>query len=132
MALFAIAAALTAAQAVVGIKAGKKARKRNRVQEQITRIQNERAKRQFLQQFRIARADVLAAGLASGAALGSSGIQGIRSSLAAQGRVTLAETNRLIGLGGESTRLTREQLRLQGVSSILGAGSSIALIQAQR
>ena len=76
---------------IFGNKARKAKKAANEAQLYMTRLKNRQAKRAFLRNFRQAQAQTLSAGIASGADITSSGIQGQMSSNISQARQALWE-----------------------------------------
>lgn len=132
MALFALAAAALGVSAALGAKADRKQRSGQRALNQGRKIQSLQERTQFIRQFRQARAQSLAGGIASGAGIESSGIQGTLQSVRAQATLGLAEQGELMRLQAFANKRFEQAGRLNSAANFVGAMGQIAGTYAAR
>lgn len=128
MALPVLAAALFAGTGIFKSQASRRKRRADRMRQEIKRIQNFQARRQFMNQFLTAQGNTLAAGAVSGAGLGSSGVQGQLASQGTQARVGMRETDRMDELDTGANRADVKASRLSSYGSLLGTAGNIAMM----
>jgi hypothetical protein len=104
---------------VLKLSAGKKRRKAARARRTIAKIQNFQAKRKFINDFITAQGTALAEGAASGADLGSSGVQGTLASQRTQATTGLFEQDRQSALSAYAGKKEDQASTLQGVASFV-------------
>lgn len=128
---FAIAALAVAGLSTAGsIKAAGDAKDAaagaNKTQMKINRLRNAQAKRNFLRKFRQSQAATLSAGIASGAGLESSRVQGTTASQTAQAEVGLQEFAELDKLGAKHLGQSQSAANSQFKSAAFGQVASFA------
>ncbi len=110
---------------------GRKARKRRRrarqAQLDIGRIRNFQSRRVALQQFRQAQAQALLGGVASGAELESSGVQGSVASLGSQARLNITEAREQQRLATFAGQQLDKADKADFTASVFGSIGSFAL-----
>lgn len=123
----AVIAGVSAVASFSAARKGRKAQERaNESQRRINRLRNMQAQRGFLRGFRQQYADVITAGLAQGVGLGSSTLQGVRSSLISQRDTSLGEFEKMDDLGAEMTAQLGQASKYQGLSSMYSTIGSVA------
>ena len=128
MALPVLAATLFAGGSIFKSQAGRRKRRAARMRQEVRRIQNYQAKRQFMNKFLTAQGNTLAAGAVSGAGLGSSGVQGQLASQGTQARVGMQEGVRMDELDAGANRTEARASRMAGFGSVLADASTIAMM----
>lgn len=121
-----ISAVLAGVSLVSGVLGKKKEKKAGRIRQQAQRLQNERARLLSMRQFRQTRANILAGGVASGAELGSSGIQGVLGSTTTQQKGALEFAQQQSDLGEAVASNLEKASKFATLSSAFAAGANIA------
>jgi len=106
---------------VLGIKFGRDASKKRReariARARITRLRNRQARRTFMRSFRQAQATTLTQGVASGAGLESSGVQGQLASGRSQFRTAVFEFGKSEDLARTANQRSNEADILEGMAN---------------
>jgi len=121
-----IGIALAAVSAISGLKQAKEQKKAARAGNEAIRQQNLRERRNFLKSVRQARAQALTQGVASGAALESSGSSGVQTSIHSQLAETEDFTARQLELGAEQARKLEKASKYSTISALASTGVQIA------
>lgn len=128
---FAASTAIKIGTAIFGFGRRKKARKNRAIaakaQSDIARIANRQARRQFIQNFRQAQASAVVSGVASGASLESSAVQGTLGSNTSQAQSAVRDNDRqqtLSKVAGDNLAKASRREFQAGVFDTIGALAS--------
>lgn len=120
---------------VLGLKkardAEKKAKQSDALQREGVKISNYQTVVDALREYRTARAQVISGSVNAGAGIGSSGAQGVASSLSSQIRANVATFSKLDELGQQANQLVGQAQRAAGRSAFLGTLGQTALAVGQ-
>lgn len=122
----AVAAIAVGGQLVAGSKAKKASKRANRAQREINRLKNEQARRAYMRSFRQAQAAALVGGIASGAGLESSLVQGTLTSQHSQTITAQSEFNKTNELGDVYAAALNKQASANFMGSVFGSVASFA------
>jgi len=124
---FAAAAVLTGLSLFAKGSAARRRRQAGRLQREIRLISRVQQRRQFVNRFRQAQAEALSGGVATGAGLGSSAVQGILASQATQFGVATGEFEEQVRLEARAGQRLASAQRFEAGAGVLQAGASFAL-----
>jgi hypothetical protein len=109
-----------------GLKSSSKAKKAGRVEQQVVRLQNAKARQAALTQYRMARSAVLSGAVASGADIGSSGYQGIKGSLQSQVQEEVSFSLEQEALGAQANKYKESASKYASLGQAFSLGAGIA------
>lgn len=121
-----VAVAGAAYSAYSGAKAGKMSKKAAKKQRQADLMNQFLGRRKMLQEYRQMQAAAQAGASASGAALESSGYQGVKQSLLTQAKYSISSENRILGTQAQAFSYEQKAAEWEGKAAIGAAISSIA------
>jgi len=119
---FAVASVVSSiGSAITGGAASRRRRRAARLRARITRMQNAQSRRDLIRDFRMQRAQTMAAAAPAGIDIGSSFIQGQAGSLAAQTEAAETSLNTFSRLNQQAVRQELKASRLEGWGNTMGA-----------
>ena len=123
----AIAGIGAAASLFSGSRAARRQKAARRAQQNINRLKNAQARREFKQAFYLQQAEQVTRAIASGQGLESSAVQARTAAGTTQADVSLRELGVMSQLGGEASRALEGAARASFNSQVFGAISSFAM-----
>ena len=122
-----IGGASAVAGLISGSKASKRQRQARRAQQNINRLKNIQARREFKQAFAVSQAEQITRAIGSGQGLESSAVQARTQSATTQADVSLNELGVMQRLGGEASSALEAASKASFNSQVFGAIGSFAM-----